>query len=651
MKTKSITRSAAPYLLLLLLVSLVYVNSLANDFVWDDDILIVNNHLIGSWRNVPMLFTQSRFQLEDQGMVGSSYYRPLISLSCVLDYSIWGLHPRGFHLTNVLAHGLSVLLFFHLFKRLFQNERAVLLAALLYAVSPVHTNAVSYIMGRTDLFASVFFLTSIILYRAFRSSGEDRNLRYLVGTLIFFCLSLLCKESAATLPAIAVLYDICFTDIFRRKRFAWKSITAYIPFAVILGVYFLFRRIAVPEGLDFAIHSFSDLIERLATIIVSVASYWKLLLFPVRLSYERNIAVVHSLASPRFLVAMTCIAVSLALMVRWWRHDKKKLFCLLWFFITFAPTSNILPVFPSTASSHLYTAEHFMYLPAMGLFVLAALLFPIGPATGENLRGRRRVQRLFLALWLMIVLVFSLLTIRRTTDWRDNRTFFESSLSTNPSSARMMNNLGVLYLEQKQYEKAMEMFQSTLRIRPDTASAYNNIATVHEDLGAAGQAEEAYRKALLTDEKNIRARLGLGKLLARTGRIEEAKTQFSTLAGFYPALSAAHHELGRLLTAEGKHRKALQEFQDAFKNSPNPDVVANSIGIVYARNGDLERASRYFRQALELNPDSYQAHVNLGNIYFLQNLNDKALEEYEKALRAGADVPAIRERIRELRSR
>ncbi len=641
---------AALYIALLIATLLVYVNTLPNDFVWDDEILIVNNHLIESWSSAPALFTQSRFQLQDQGMLGSGYYRPLISLSCVIDYSIWGLRPWGFHLTNVLIHCLNVLLFFHFFRKTFQDERAVFLAALLYAVSPLHTNAVSYIMGRTDLFATLFFLGAMLMYRSFRRPAEGRKNRYLVATLVFFCLSLLCKESAVTLPVVAILYDACFTDLFKREKFRWAALGAYIPFAVILVGYFFLRSLVITEGLDFAIHSFSDLTLRLATIAVSIMSYGRLLLFPLHLSYERSVDVVQSLAAPRFLLSLAGCVLLLMLMARLWRIDRKKSFCLLWFFITLAPTSNIVPVFPSTASSHLYIAEHFMYLPSMGLFILAGLFFSTAKYGGESRDRLRRMVSTSLTPCLAIVLMLSALTMRRNMDWRDSETFFESAVERNPNSVRMMNNLGIHYTQRKEYEKALKLFESILRLQPDSAAAYNNMAAIYEDMGVPGGAEYNYRSALSVDGKNVRARVGLGKILARTGRAEEAEKEFSLLVAQYPGLSVAHHELGRLLAARGEDSAALKQFDAALADSPSPAVVLNSIGIIHAGRGSLETAASYFERALEMNPSMYDVHVNLGNIYSVQNRRREAIVEYEKALASGAALPGLRERIDELRA-
>jgi hypothetical protein len=448
--TKAILRSAGPYIVLLIPILLIYLNALTNSFVWDDDILIVDNHLVRSWRHLPTIFTQSFFHMESQGMSAGNYYRPFILFSFMVEHSLWGLRPAGYHLTNVLLHCSNVLLFFHFFTRIFQDKRAGLLAGLFYGTNPVHTTAVSFIGGRTDSFAAFFFLISLVLYQRFRRPVDGGRTRLLAGALIFFCLSLLCKESAVILPLVVVLYDICLTDRFKKGGFAWRSLGVYVPFVAIWAGYFCLRRFAVQENLDFVIHSPSDLMYRLATIVKTIGYYWRLLLLPIHLSTERAVELVSSLVSPLFLFSVAALGILLGLMVRWWSSDRRFFFCSMWFFITLIPASNIVPVFPSIASSHLYAAEQLMYLPSMGLFMLAASFIPIAGDKAASSRRTRLTAHLCIALSLVVVLEFSILTIRRNTDWRDNLTFYERTLSRDPSSVRIMNNLGILYTEQGQ---------------------------------------------------------------------------------------------------------------------------------------------------------------------------------------------------------
>ncbi|RJP74018.1 MAG: tetratricopeptide repeat protein [Candidatus Abyssobacteria bacterium SURF_17] len=651
MKKRS-TFPIASYLALFILVILIYLNALQNDFVWDDNILIADNPLVkDGWRAVPTFFAQSHFDVENQGMSGSYHYRPIISVSWLLDYFMWGLRPGGFHLTNILLHSVNVILFFYFFRLLLQDERGALWASLLFASSPVHTNVVSYIMGRTDLFATLFFLGSLLLYDSFSRRIDRWRLGCLAGSTFFFALALLSKEIAVTLPAIVILYDLCITGRLKTGKALWKAGSAYAPFILILAGYFLLRRLIIEHEIGFAVSSLSDALVRAATILASIGLYWKLLLFPVGLSYERSIEVIRSVSSPAFLGGLALVCACIVLLVRWWNRDRTLVFCLGWFFVTFLPASNILPVFPSLAATHLYMAEHFLYLPSMGLFALAGVFIStLSTRMYDQFGGRWKPYALGAPVF-VVILLLSVLTVRRTGDWRDEETFFKQSLAVNPASVRMLNNLGIVYIQQNRYEEALKLFEAALDIQPDSVISYNNIAAVYQDFGLWNEAVGLYRTAISLDATNLTARFELGKLLAEAGRLEEAKEHFSFLTERYPAFSPAHHELGRILMAEGHYPGALAEFEEALKNSPSPGVVLNSIGILYARQDKLEQAAAYFRRALKANPQSYNALVNLGNVCLVRGLEDEAVRHYERALSIRSDLPGLRERVVQLRAK
>src|SRR4030095_13332788 len=186
---------------------IVYANSLANDFVFDDESVVLSDPTIRGLSNIPKYFTG------EQGFhkVIGRYYRPVVSASYALDYSIWKYNSTGFHLTNVLIHIINSLLFLKLLMLMFaKNDSgiknyAILFGALIFAVHPIHTEAVSWVSGRTDSLSCTFFFASFIYYFKYSENSGYRNLSLL---LLFYLLALLAKEMAITLPAVIILYDI-----------------------------------------------------------------------------------------------------------------------------------------------------------------------------------------------------------------------------------------------------------------------------------------------------------------------------------------------------------------------------------------------------------------------------------------------------------
>jgi len=230
---------------------LTFHNSLSNEFVFDDESVIVNNPSIQSLSSIPKYFTN------DEGFhkVIGRYYRPVVSATYAIDYSIWGLDPYGFHLTNVIIHIIACLLLFKIFSILFWRYKYrnlfSLFATLIFAVHPIHTEAVSWISGRTDSFVTMFFFASFLFYLEFTKEMEHdkkdntirkvttKNYSYLFLSLLFYTLGLLSKEMIVTMPVIILLYDF----VYRKKdiKYFKENILTYLLFALLTAVYLVIR--------------------------------------------------------------------------------------------------------------------------------------------------------------------------------------------------------------------------------------------------------------------------------------------------------------------------------------------------------------------------------------------------------------------------
>ncbi|TAK08083.1 hypothetical protein EPO44_03070, partial [bacterium] len=181
--------------------TLFYTNSFANFFVWNDWTLIIENFLIKDWRNLPEIFTSAFWK----PLVGepSQIYRPLLSLSFMADFAVWGLNPWGYHLTNTLFHILNSILIYFL-ARVYVPAIPALMATLLFAVHPIHTEAVTYISGRGELIMTFFLLSGVLVF--LKSEKRTSWLFYLVSLPLFF-FALLTKETAVIFPLLLLAAD------------------------------------------------------------------------------------------------------------------------------------------------------------------------------------------------------------------------------------------------------------------------------------------------------------------------------------------------------------------------------------------------------------------------------------------------------------
>ena len=236
----------SPFLLFIIIILItsfaVYFNALSNDFVYDDKSQVLENHWIKDIKFIPEIFSENVWSFKKESVI-SNYYRPLMHLIYMLNYYIFGLKPWGFHLVNILFHaGVSVLVFIIGLRLLSEAQHQAsashmipsFIAALLFATHPIHTEAVTWVAGLTDLSFTFFYLLAFYLYI---QSGTDFKGAYLFSVALFFLASL-CKEPALTLPIVLIAYDYTFKK--NRDRIS-NYIMRYVPYLIVAGVYFILR--------------------------------------------------------------------------------------------------------------------------------------------------------------------------------------------------------------------------------------------------------------------------------------------------------------------------------------------------------------------------------------------------------------------------
>ncbi len=240
-KTTSIS-TLLPIVILLLVSFAVYFNALSGDFVYDDKSQIVENPWIRDMVNMPNIFSKSVWNFKP-GVITSNYYRPLMHIVYMIDYHLFGLKPWGFHLVNILFHcGVSVLVFM-VIRRLLPEHTASaspaylsppFIAAILFALHPIHTEAVTWIAGLPDVAFTFFYLLSFYFFILFR---EDSKRGYLLS-ILSFSVATLFKEPALTLPIILFAYDYLLK---KSDENIMSGLRTYIPYAAVSGVYLLVR--------------------------------------------------------------------------------------------------------------------------------------------------------------------------------------------------------------------------------------------------------------------------------------------------------------------------------------------------------------------------------------------------------------------------
>ena len=341
---------------LLLFTSLTVYSPIINSYFVADDFGYVGLYIRQQLMDIPRLFTADW----SQGIWGFNLgeLRPMIALSFMWDALLWGNNPLGYHLTNLLVHSASsALVFFTLRRLLGADLTASTLAAILFAVHPVHAEAVSWISGRNELISTFFYLSSFLAFGIYRSV---ERIRYYVFSLILFVLGLFSKEMVMSLPLMLVAYDVvCHRTTIVSRQIKWWL--PHICYFTILVLYLCLRKLIFGNALrninipDFVLRQgeyLSYLIPPMDMLAGSVRSRWLFLLCAVLLFALSSLLLVHRKARNRAQVILAGVV------------HPALFFSVVWYLI------SIIPLIST------YRSARHLYLPAFGLCISIGLLLP-----------------------------------------------------------------------------------------------------------------------------------------------------------------------------------------------------------------------------------------------------------------------------------
>ena len=529
---------------LLLLCLLAYANSLGNGFVFDDISIIVENSLVTDRGSILKIFS-TPYWLQP----GAGLFRPVTLFSFHLNHALDGLNPFGFHLTNVVLHMIVVTLLYGLGIRLGLSPYGSYLSAALFAVHPIHTEAVSNIVGRAELLMSLGVLLSLVWYIDSRAASPLRP-GFLVASLAAFSISLLSKEQAMVLPFLIVLYDVSFRSDRElvvpaaTKRVAMR----YAGYFVLLGILILVRLHLMGPGLFMGPSDVSFMdnplahsgwVQRLPGALFVANKYLILFAWPSSLcaDYSYNALPLPSrLWEPAPLA--TAIVMCILIVVAFWSFIKGKrlaFFAFCFFLLTFAPVSNIIRPIGTIMG------ERLLYLPSAGL----SLLIGVGLDTlmaRHELTIRSRTGKV-VAIAVACVLIAAITrTSYRNRDWRDCKSIVRSSLRTSPRNARVHVGVAGIHFKDRDFESAVAAFEKAVRIYPDLplshAAFAQNYGTALLGIGNEEKAITYLVAAVQLDPSLVNARYHLGIAYARIKDFPRAAEQFSRVLD----LSSAYND-------------------------------------------------------------------------------------------------------------
>jgi Flp pilus assembly protein TadD len=611
-------------LLLVLVTGIAYAKSLNNSFLWDDDLLVVDNSYVRNWTYLDATFVSDLFHNYTVGL--ASHYRSLQTVSYISDYSIWGLKPFGYYLTNLLLHAACVLLVYFLVERLSTNSVLSLFVAVAFAVHPVNTNAVTYVAGRADPMCFAAMLGSLLFFLRYVRADDATGLTS-VGlftlSVVCYLVALFSRESSMLMPLLLFMYCVTLGAPHSHKlRYALRRT---LPYAV-LTVVFVFWRTAVLELQGKPLHPpwTLPLTLRLQIPFRSLASYFGLLVWPSHLQMERQVVVGGS--SLQFLTVIG-IAITLGLCtLACWTRRKVPLayFGLCWFALTIAPLTGVLSLNASIA-------EHWLYVPSVGIHLcIAALYFyfdqRLSPATA------RRARALVAPASLIAFLALTARTICRNRDWANAMSLYSRTKQAAPYSAGIRCNLGREHIDSGDKDRARAELLSAEKLEPHYPRAKSNLAAFYLVQGEYDKARAKAQECLALDPQNTSALLQLAMIGEEHKDFTAARLDYiravATTTDVRPRL-----QFGSFLLRAHRFREALDVVDDVFSLEPGNAICFNLLGAILSEQHHFQAAERAFEMARSLDRHAPDADLNLGRVAVLRGDLASAVESYNHALR------------------
>jgi tetratricopeptide (TPR) repeat protein len=553
-------------------VVVAYLPTLRNGFVWNDDTYLTDNTTLDGADGLRLIWAEPR---------ANEQYYPLVFTTFWAEKRLWGLHPFGYHLVNVLLHVGSALLLWWLLRRL--RLPGAWLAAAVFALHPVCVESVAWVTERKNTLSLFLTLLAAHAYLAssdVRAAASERRERktqpgpswyrrpgvFYAAALASFTLALLAKTTAALLPP--VLLVIAW---WRKGRVRRADVRRSVPFfaiglALAWQTAWLEKSMVRASGVEWSLSPAG----RIVLAGRAVAFYAGKLAWPADLAFIYQRWVIDTRVAWQWVPALAVLAV---LAITWTlrgRLGRGPLAGVLLFGGVVFPAMGFFNVY---AMRYSYVADHFAYQAAavFAAFVVCGI--------ASLLAGRQPfLQQGAVGLAVAALAVLGVLTFRQGQVYRDEDTLWRDTLATNPECFMCHTNYGHSLFVRGRVAEAIEHFEQSLRLKPDNVPTLLNLARVEEERGRFDEAIARLRAALDIDRTDTTVLVNLGVVYTKAERFDDAITQF-----------------------------------DAALNNPSPDdyLAHNGLGVALIRKGRTAEAVEHFREALRLKPGYWMARANL----------------------------------------
>ena len=556
--------------LLVVLGLAVYANSLKGEFLLDDVNLIKDNPDIRSFAHIGKIFSRSVIGPSGE-MYG--YYRPLRTFLFMLEYSLWGLDVRGYHLVNILLHIAVALVLFWFITLLFNDRLLSFLASLFFLLHPVQVEVVSFISDCDNSLSLLFALLSFIFYIR---AVHGKRLADQALMLFSFLLGLLAKENILILPLAVLVYHWAFGQRIKPRLF--------LSLVSLAAAYIVLRLTLLRSALVY-VPSLSQMFEAVPGFFVAVGKYLQILIFPFGLHVQAQ-EPLFRFTDPRAIAGAVIVLLYLFWGFKVKRSNRLVFFSIFWFFIWLIPHSNIYPIGP-------YLSERWLYVPSVGFFVILAR------GLSFSLKDKR-FQVLGAILVVGLSGFYSYLTVSQNRYWREAVTFYKRAVEFSPENYIVYEQLGLAYEKEGRYQEALIAYQEGIDLKPDHASFYNNLGNLYCAMDHTQDAIDAYNRALEKDPGFAQAYYNLGNMYYRSADVDEAIIAYRKALELDPGYAKAYNNLGFVYYGLGRTEEALENYKKAIEADPYLGEAHNNLAVLYFYQEEIALSLKHCREALRL---------------------------------------------------
>jgi len=562
--------------------------------------------------------------------------RPLVNLTLALNYALSGTTVWSYHAFNVALHAASALVLFGIVRRTLgslgmrQAEVAGWLVALLWALHPLQTESVNYVVQRAESLMGLLYLTTLYGFiRAVGVTGARGRLAWLAFSFFACLLGMAAKEVMASAPAIVFLYDRTFVsggwiEAWRRRWAYYLALAAtWAPLAWL--VHSTGGNRGGTSGFGIGVTWTAYLLTQGPAIL----RYLRLSLWPSPLIFYYEVRwfrpgeVAFECASVALLAAATAVAV--------WRRRPAG-FLGAWFFAILAPTS-LIPGMSQTI------AEHRMYLPLAA--VLVGLVLAVrGIANRLGLPNFAWTGALLLA-----GVALGTLTFRRAAAYSSEVALWTDTVAKAPGNPYSRNNLGIALASAGRTAEAIGQLETVIREDGNYAEAHDNLGLALAESGRLPEAIAEYGNAIRLKGDYPEAIANLGVALAASGRYLDAIEQFQRAVELKPEYMAARNNLAAALATVGRLPEAIAQYRRVLEQDPASAETLYNLGNSLAKSGQWGEAAASYGRAVELQPKNADAQANLGVALATLGKFSEAVPAYERALALAPNDPDLHQNL------